>query len=143
MNMKEQFEVAVGQNPPAYEEWMAAKCGRLSVDEDDDMALLFEQWQLEASLEYGHLPDTGGLIERDLKKVETKISQMSPGYIEYLKMKNKKINDCQKTAKKEERVKLLKQELANFKQSELNAFVFNGKRVVPRSNAGIAEPKQQ
>lgn len=134
--MEEQFEKTVGQNPPAYEEWIAAKCGRLTQDEKDDIAVLFEQWQLKALLKYGS-SGTGGWREKDLKKVEATISQMSPGYIEYLKMKSEKIHECKKSAKKEERVKLLKQELAEVNQNELNAYVFNGERVMPRRGKSI------
>ena len=68
-----------GQNAPAFDEWIRARCGSFSPKENSDyyLALVFKKMGIE-------LPD----------ELEKERQAMSAGYIEYLENKYKKLKEC-------------------------------------------------
>lgn len=72
---EETLEKIIGRNPPAYEEWILAKCGDFSNTELKD------------------------LIEIEINQRNT----YSSGYIKYLKDKRASIRDCEVKAREQVR----------------------------------------
>lgn len=102
----EQYRGLAGEYPPAYHEWLKAKCGMLKKGEREDLEKVFalknytryQGWK-DSELKHDLLTEYEALAMKGMKLPE--------GYRAYLVKKNKKFSQCKREAIEKDRQLLM------------------------------------
>jgi len=96
-------------NSPAHEEWIIAKCGGLSPDEEVDYYLIDQSDFLKKNvhqLAEVLTEEQATFYSERMEAFEFLMKDLSAGYIEYLRKKGSEIEKCERSVKREVRATL-------------------------------------